>query len=71
MNLKGKVAATVLVAVGVLALGVNLGWFELDIARLLRTWWPLIPIAVGLALFLTPGDEKMQTGSRRDGTDTD
>lgn len=60
MKLKGKFAATVLVVVGVLALGVNLGWFEIDIARLLRTWWPLLLIALGLALYLTPGDEKMK-----------
>ncbi|WP_296871754.1 DUF5668 domain-containing protein [Tibeticola sp.] len=65
MKLKGKFAATVLVVVGVLALGVNLGWFEIDIARLLRTWWPLVLIAVGLALYLTPGDEKMQASRPR------
>ncbi len=43
----------------------NLGWFEIDIARLLRTWWPLVLIAVGLALYLTPGDEKMQASRPR------
>lgn len=69
MKLKGKFAATVLVVVGVLALGVNLGWFEIDIARLLRTWWPVVLIAVGLALYLTPGDEKMKTGRARGDVD--
>lgn len=69
MKLKGKFAATVLVVVGVLALGVNLGWFEIDIARLLRTWWPLVLIAVGLALYLTPGDEKLKAGRPRSDVD--
>jgi hypothetical protein len=69
MKLKGKFAATVLVVVGVLALGVNLGWFEIDIAQLLRTWWPLVLIALGLALYLTPGDEKMKSSRPRGDVD--
>jgi LiaI-LiaF-like transmembrane region len=54
--MKGNFAAIVLTLIGVVALAVNLDLFQLDIVALLRKWWPLALIAVGLALFLTPGD---------------
>ena len=54
--MKGNFAAIVLSLIGVVALAVNLDLFQLDIVALLRKWWPLALIAVGLALFFTPGD---------------
>ncbi|MGA9395666.1 MAG: DUF5668 domain-containing protein [Azonexus sp.] len=54
--MKGNFAAIVLTLIGVVALAVNLDLFQLDIVALLRKWWPLALIAVGLALFFTPGD---------------
>lgn len=54
--MKGHFAAIVLILVGVVALAVNLGWLDFDLVELLRTWWPLLPIALGIALFLTPGE---------------
>jgi hypothetical protein len=39
------------------ALAVNLDLFELDLVQLMRKWWPLALIAVGVALFFTPGDD--------------
>lgn len=54
--MKGNVAAVVLVLFGVVALAVNLGWLAFDLVELLRTWWPVLPIALGIALFLTPGE---------------
>ncbi|PKO85628.1 MAG: hypothetical protein CVU18_19125 [Betaproteobacteria bacterium HGW-Betaproteobacteria-12] len=54
--MKGNFAAIVLILIGVVALAVNLDWLDFDLVELLRTWWPLLPIAVGIALFLTPGE---------------
>jgi hypothetical protein len=52
--MKGNFAAIVLVVVGAVALGVNLDLFELDLVALLKKWWPLLLIALGIALFFTP-----------------
>ena len=54
--MKGNFAAIVLIVIGVVALGVNLDLFELDLVAMLRKWWPLALIAVGVALFFTPGE---------------
>lgn len=56
--MKGNFAAIVLVIVGAVALGVNLDLFELDLVALLRKWWPLLLIGVGIALFFTPDESK-------------
>ncbi|MEN9479107.1 MAG: hypothetical protein RLZZ298_502 [Pseudomonadota bacterium] len=55
--MKGNFAAIALLLIGVLALAVNLDLFELDLVQLMRKWWPLALIVVGVALFLTPGDD--------------
>jgi hypothetical protein len=60
--MKGNFAAITLLVAGVLALVVNLGLLEIDIAQLLRTWWPLALIAVGVALFFTPADNSKKNG---------
>lgn len=52
--MKGNFAAIALVVIGVIALGVNLELFEFDLVALLRKWWPLALIVVGVALFFTP-----------------
>jgi hypothetical protein len=54
--MRGNFAAITLTVIGAVALGVNLDLFELDIVALLRKWWPLALIAVGVALFFTPDD---------------
>jgi len=54
--MKGNFAAIALLVIGALALGVNLELFELDLVALLKKWWPLALIAVGLALFFTPDE---------------
>jgi len=51
--MKGNFAAIVLVCVGTFFLLTNLGYINVSLAALLRTWWPLILIAVGLSLFFT------------------
>jgi hypothetical protein len=61
-NMKGNFAALVLVVTGALALAANLGWFEIDLLGLLRTWWPLLLILVGVGLYFTP-----EPGARKKG----
>ncbi len=55
--MKGNFAAIALLVIGAVALAVNLDFFELDLVQLMRKWWPLALIAVGIALFFTPGDD--------------
>ena len=52
--MKGNFLAIVLVATGIFFLLNNLGLIDVSLWGLLRTWWPLILIAAGVALFLTP-----------------
>jgi hypothetical protein len=52
--MKGNFAAIALVVIGVIALGVNLELLEFDLVALLRKWWPLALIVIGVALFFTP-----------------
>jgi len=54
--MKGNFAAIALVVIGAIALGVNLDLFELDLVAMIRKWWPLVLIALGVALFFTPDD---------------
>lgn len=54
--MKGNFISVALVVVGVLALAVNLDLLEIDLVALLRKWWPLALIGLGLALFMTPGE---------------
>lgn len=56
--MKGNFISVALVVVGVLALAVNLDLLEIDLVALLRKWWPLALIGIGIALFLTPGDDR-------------
>ena len=37
------------------ALAHNLGYLNVNLAQLTRTWWPLILIALGIGFFFTPG----------------
>jgi hypothetical protein len=54
--MKGNFVSIALIVIGAIALAVNLDLIEFDLVALLRKWWPLALIAVGLALFFTPGD---------------
>lgn len=53
--MKGNVAAIVLVVLGVFFLLTNLGLISISLKELLMTWWPVALIAIGVALFFTPG----------------
>jgi len=56
--MKGNIAAIVLIVVGIVALGANLDLFHVNIFVLLSTWWPLIPIGVGVAMLVAPDGRK-------------
>lgn len=53
--MRGNLSAVVLILVGCIALAHNLGYLHINLAQLLRTWWPLILIALGIGFFFTPG----------------
>ena len=55
--MQGNIAAIVLVVLGVFFLLTNLGLISISLRELLRVWWPVALIAVGLALFFTPGNK--------------
>ena len=52
--MRGNLAAIVLILAGSFMLLTNLGVIDISLRELLRTWWPLILIAVGVGLFFTP-----------------
>ena len=54
--MKGNVAAIVLIALGAFFLLTNLGLVNVSLAELLKTWWPLILIALGLAMIIKRTD---------------
>jgi hypothetical protein len=56
--MKGNFAAIVLIVIGAFFLLSNLGLISVSLAELFKTWWPLILIAVGISLFLTPNGKK-------------
>lgn len=56
--MKGHFGAIVLVAVGTFFLLSNLGLLNISIAELLRIWWPVILIALGVGLFFAPDSKK-------------
>ncbi|MCK6414595.1 MAG: DUF5668 domain-containing protein [Giesbergeria sp.] len=52
--MKGNFAGLVLVVVGSFMLLTNLGIIDVSVRELLHTWWPVVLIGVGVALFVTP-----------------
>ena len=56
--MKGHFGAVLLILAGILLLLDNLGIIQFSFIELLKTWWPVLLIAVGIALFFTPGDPK-------------
>ena len=52
--MKFSFSGMVLITAGGLALANNLGYLDINLAHLLRTWWPLILVALGIGFFFTP-----------------
>lgn len=54
--MKGNFVSIALIVIGFVALAVNLDLIQFDLVAMMRRWWPLVLIVVGIALFLTPDD---------------
>lgn len=54
--MKGNFGSIALVLIGIVALAVNLDVLDINYVQLIRTWWPLLLIALGIAMYFTPGD---------------
>jgi predicted amino acid-binding ACT domain protein len=59
--MKGNFAAVALTVIGVIALAVNLDLIEFDLVTLLRKWWPMGLIVLGVALYFTPDGEQKKS----------
>jgi hypothetical protein len=55
--MNGNFGAIVLIVIGVVALAVNLGVLDLNFVQIIRTWWPLLLVALGVGMFFTPSDK--------------
>lgn len=55
--MRGNFGAAALILVGALALAINLEVIEVDFAQLLRIWWPVLLIVLGVGAFLAPGTD--------------
>lgn len=56
--MKGNVAAIVLIVVGAFFLLTNLGLINVSLAELLKTWWPLILIVLGVVMIVKRTDNQ-------------
>jgi Domain of unknown function (DUF5668) len=54
--MKGNFAAIVLVVIGSIILLRNLGILNFNFFEVVGIWWPVVLIALGIALFLMPRD---------------
>jgi hypothetical protein len=54
--MKGNFAAIALILSGALVLAVNLDWLDIDVMTVLRKWWPMGLVILGIALYFTPDD---------------
>ena len=56
--MKGHFVATLLILSGIVLLLDNLGIIQFSLTEIVSTWWPVLLIIIGVALFFTPGDPK-------------
>jgi len=54
--MQGIFVALAQIVIGTLALAVNLDLLEIDLVALLRKWWPVVLIVLGVGLYLTPDE---------------
>jgi hypothetical protein len=62
--MRGNFAALVLILVGAAFLVSNLGWLNFSMLEVLRVWWPVVLIVLGVAMFLMPRD-KFDSSNKR------
>ena len=53
--MKSRFNGVLLIVIGGVALASNLGYLRVDLGRLFHTWWPLIPIVLGISFFVSSG----------------
>ena len=58
--MKGNFGAIVLMIVGVIFLLHNLDLIQVNVFQLLRVWWPVILILLGVGMFFTKDDQGKQ-----------
>jgi len=51
-------SALILIAIGLLFLASNLGFIKGSIGMVFATWWPVIPLAIGVGMLLGRGSSK-------------
>ena len=51
--MKSRFNGALLIIAGGIALAHNLGYLRIDLMQLLRVWWPVILIAVGIGFFFS------------------
>jgi uncharacterized membrane protein len=51
--MKGNFGAIVMMLVGAIFLAHNLDLIQINVFQLLRVWWPLILILLGIGMFFT------------------
>lgn len=56
--MKNSFGAIVLIVVGSVMLAQNLGYLDVSLIQLIRIWWPLILIGLGISFFFTPDSRK-------------
>lgn len=58
--MKGNFGAVVVMIVGAIFLAHNLDLIHINVFELLRVWWPLILIALGIGMFFTKDSHETQ-----------
>ena len=53
--MRPNVPALILIVLGIVFLLNNLGWWDVNLARLIHTWWPLVLIVVGISMLFKRG----------------
>lgn len=64
--MKGNFGAIALVIIGALLLARNLDLLQIPVFQLLRVWWPLVLILLGIGMFFSKGDEDTRNRSKDD-----
>ena len=52
--MKGPFVGIILILVGAAMLASNLGYVSINLMHLLRTWWPVLLIALGASYLISP-----------------
>jgi predicted membrane protein len=58
--MKGNFGAVVLMIVGAIFLAHNLDLIQINVFQLLRVWWPVILILLGVGMFFTKDSNDAQ-----------